>query len=98
MRKYISMLPLFALIACSQSEPSDQTSYERPTVAEEPSPEAMRAAPGGIDITAAPGVAFFYRYAFSLPAEKVATTQEAHAQACEKLGSPAAASPECAIA
>lgn len=91
MRKYISLLPLLALIACSQSEPSDQASYERPTmttadVAGEPSPEAMRAAPGGIGVTAAPGVAFFYRYAFSLPADQVAQTQEAHAQACEKLG------------
>jgi hypothetical protein len=40
----------------------------------------------GIAVTAAPGVAFTYRYAFRLPAEKLAGAQEAHAQACEALG------------
>jgi hypothetical protein len=43
------------------------------------------AAPG-ITPTAAPGVAFNYRYAFRLPAERIAGVQEEHAQACEKLG------------
>ncbi len=49
-----------------------------------PSPAAMVAP--GIDVTAAPGVAFSYQYAFRLPAAKIAAAQEAHAQACEKLG------------
>jgi hypothetical protein len=40
----------------------------------------------GIRVTAAPGVAFDYRYAFKLPAARVAGAQEAHAGACEKLG------------
>lgn len=40
----------------------------------------------GIAITAAPGVAFTYRYGFRLPAARIAPLQEAHAQACEKLG------------
>jgi len=40
----------------------------------------------GIAVTAAPGVAFTYRYAFRLPAAKLAAAQEVHAQACEKLG------------
>ena len=40
----------------------------------------------GIRVSAAPGVAFDYRYAFKLPAARVAATQEAHAAACEKLG------------
>jgi len=43
------------------------------------------AAPG-IAPTAAPGVAFNYKYAFRLPAERIAGIQEVHAQACEKLG------------
>ena len=43
-------------------------------------------APGGIGVTAAPGVAFSYHYAFRLPSTRIAATQEAHAQACEKLG------------
>ncbi|MBN8847532.1 MULTISPECIES: hypothetical protein [unclassified Sphingomonas] len=40
----------------------------------------------GVDVTAAPGVAFDYRYAFRLPPTRIASAQEAHAQACEKLG------------
>jgi hypothetical protein len=35
--------------------------------------------------TAAPGVAFNYRYAFRLPAANIGRVQEEHAQACEKL-------------
>lgn len=46
------------------------------------SPEA----PAGVAVTAAPGVAFNYHYAFSLPAERISTAQEEHAAACEKLG------------
>jgi len=48
-------------------------------------PAAMRAAPG-IAVTAAPGVAFNYSYAFRLPAARIAGAQEAHAQMCERLG------------
>ncbi len=43
------------------------------------------AAPG-INVTAAPGVAFDYRYAFRLPSPSIGTVQEAHAAMCEKLG------------
>lgn len=39
----------------------------------------------GIMPTAAPGVAFNYRYAFRLPNNRIAAVQEQHAQACEKL-------------
>lgn len=93
MRKSLSMLPLVALMACSQSEPSDQARYEQASIVADTREDSSRAAgqsaiaaPGGIGITAAPGVAFAYRYAFSLPSEKVAEAQEAHAQSCEKLG------------
>ena len=40
----------------------------------------------GVNVTAAPGVAFNYAYAFRLPAQNVKDAQEAHASACEKLG------------
>lgn len=40
----------------------------------------------GISTTAAPGVAFAYRYAFSLPNEQIADVQNEHAAACEELG------------
>ncbi|MBY0284338.1 MAG: DUF4349 domain-containing protein [Sphingomonas sp.] len=40
----------------------------------------------GISLTAAPGVAFRYAYDFRIPAARISSTQEAHAQACEALG------------
>jgi hypothetical protein len=43
-------------------------------------------APGGVAVTAAPGVAFNYRSAFSQPGVQIAAAQEAHAAACEQLG------------
>lgn len=39
-----------------------------------------------ISPTAAPGVAFNYRYAFRMPNSKIAAVQEQHAAMCEKLG------------
>ncbi|HYJ82148.1 MAG TPA: DUF4349 domain-containing protein [Allosphingosinicella sp.] len=42
--------------------------------------------PPEIAPTAAPGVAFNYRYAFRLPAANIGRVQEEHAQACEKMG------------
>jgi hypothetical protein len=39
-----------------------------------------------VSVSAAPGVAFNYRYAFRLPGERIAAVQEQHAAACEKLG------------
>lgn len=42
--------------------------------------------PPAIGPTAAPGVAFNYRYAFRLAGERIAAVQEQHAAACEKLG------------
>jgi len=52
-------------------------------------PTAAREGRGaGPDIspTAAPGVAFNYRYAFRLPAERIEEVQESHAAGCEALG------------
>jgi hypothetical protein len=42
--------------------------------------------PPDISPTAAPGVAFNFAYQFSLPDDRIAATQEAHASACENLG------------
>jgi hypothetical protein len=47
---------------------------------------ASTVSPPSIAPSAAPGVAFNYRYAFRLPGERVSAVQEQHAQACEKLG------------
>lgn len=70
MRNVAIVCTCLALAACS-----------KPAV--EPSDE--QGGPG-INVTAAPGVAFDYRYAFRLPAAKIASAQEGHAQACERLG------------
>lgn len=53
-----------------------------------PPPVASSQANGGPSIgpTAAPGIAFNYRYAFRLPGERISAVQEQHAAACEKLG------------
>lgn len=54
------------------------------------SPTAQRTGgtPAGPNVspTAAPGVAFNYRYAFRLPVQRVSQVQEQHARACEQLG------------
>src|SRR4051812_27650401 len=42
--------------------------------------------PPNVSPSAAPGVAFNYRYAFRLPAARVSQIQEQHARACEQLG------------
>lgn len=43
------------------------------------------AAGPNIGVSAAPGVAFNYRYAYRLPNARIQAAQEAHAQMCEKL-------------
>jgi hypothetical protein len=50
-----------------------------------PSPMSRSSSPA-IGPSAAPGVAFNYRYAFRLPGERISAVQEQHAAACEKLG------------
>ena len=83
------LLTAALLAACSQR---DNQQAEKPVVREMslPStryePAADEAAAPGVDVTAAPGVAFDYRYAFRLPGNTISAVQEAHAQACEKLG------------
>jgi hypothetical protein len=81
-----------ALAGCSKTQTSssnDDSFGASPAAMPRAEAPAMResadVAPG-IAVTAAPGVAFTYRYAFRLPAEKLAGAQESHAQACEKLG------------
>ncbi|HEX8261824.1 MAG TPA: DUF4349 domain-containing protein [Allosphingosinicella sp.] len=96
MRKAICLSLLLATAACGQAQndeaaPStvgNMTTFD----VEEAPPTATDAStsrsprPPGVAPTAAPGVAFNYRYAFRLPAENIGRVQEEHAQACEKLG------------
>ena len=56
-----------------------------PTVSRDASAAAEQGGPN-ISVTAAPGVAFNYRYAYRLPNARISAAQEAHATMCEKLG------------
>ncbi|MEA3064105.1 MAG: hypothetical protein QOJ27_540 [Sphingomonadales bacterium] len=99
MRKAICLSLLLATAACGSSprngdsgpamreetstfNATDETAV--PSAREATSSDAPR--PPGVAPTAAPGVAFNYRYAFRLPAVHIGRVQEEHAQACEKLG------------
>lgn len=94
MRTSFSLLPLLlASAACGGPSPdrehsgsSPKTSYQSERAADESSESRVAPAAPAIAPTAAPGVAFNYRYAFRLPANRIAQVQEGHAQACEKLG------------
>ena len=86
MRAPFLLLIPFALAGCSQTESlrSPQPSSER---SDQPLTEQVAdMAPPAVSVSAAPGVAFAYRYSFTLPAPRIAAVQEEHAQACEKLG------------
>ena len=73
-------------------EQAPRTSFESspsaaPNEAADAAQRRMAAAGAGPDVapTAAPGVAFNYRYAFRLAAPRIAEVQEQHAQFCERL-------------
>lgn len=84
MRRATAILPVLALAACS-ANPEAASDTAESTAESTVEAAADRMAPG-VSVTAAPGIAFDYRYAFRLPPAAVAGAQEAHAQACEKLG------------
>jgi hypothetical protein len=84
MRKLAAVTLCVGLVACSQKPESSEQRSEAAMTADVAAPTEPSAP--GIALTAAPGVAFAYRYAFRMPAAKIARAQEAHAQACEKLG------------
>jgi hypothetical protein len=92
MRRSLGLLLLFTAAGCSQGQRDDsggpsagQNSADVEASADS-SGTAERAAGPDVAVTAAPGVAFNYRYAFRAPKERVQSLQEQHAQACEKLG------------
>ena len=92
MRKALVISLLLATAACggpeerSVSKPEAQNEPAAMSDVAETDSSAARMAPPSIAPTAAPGVAFNYRYAFRLAGERISAVQEEHAQACEKLG------------
>jgi hypothetical protein len=95
MRHLSYLIVLSFLAACGGEAQQDASDLRSTDVAESPRPPGVSSEPStqngeasgpNIAITAAPGVAFNYRYAFRMPAQRIASVQEQHAQACEKLG------------
>jgi hypothetical protein len=94
MRRSLALVALLAATAsCGRQQPdqsgSDQRAPSAPLTsydADSSSAQERAAAGPNVSPTAAPGVAFNYRYAFRLPAQRVAEVQEQHAAACEALG------------
>ena len=83
--RQLVLVGCLVVAGCSKAPDERSETAASYDVAPPAAESAMRAAPG-IRVTAAPGVAFDYRYAFKLPAARIAGAQEAHAAACEKLG------------
>lgn len=78
-RRFALAFSALLLSSCGE-KPAEESAFD---VRQE---ETLAESAPGINPTAAPGVAFNYRYAFRLPSIKIAAVQEEHAQACEKLG------------
>jgi hypothetical protein len=87
MRKHDLALISSCLILAACSGAQEATDREKLTVSDvsEDASSEMAAAPN-VSPSAAPGVAFNYRYAFRVPDSKIAGVQEEHAAACETLG------------
>jgi Domain of unknown function (DUF4349) len=90
MRRVVCVAAL-GLAACGQGPqqrseaPRPTTTYDSAGNSASPAAERRDAGPD-VAPTAAPGVAFNYRYSFGLPAERIAEVQERHAATCEQLG------------
>jgi hypothetical protein len=65
------------LVSCSKNEQGVQAPNRQ---------AGDTSSPPDISPSAAPGVAFNFSYEFSLPDDRIAGTQEAHASGCENLG------------
>jgi Domain of unknown function (DUF4349) len=86
--------PILLLAACSaetdEGAPTQEIAAseasERVTSVDVAAEEAAPMKAPGIPVSAAPNLAFEYRYAFKLPDSKIGAVQEEHAEACETLG------------
>jgi hypothetical protein len=93
MKKIVWVLPLLAIVSACSQEPAGSGQSEEMATLDVAAPEsaaadskAMQEQPPGIDAGVAPGVAFDFRYQFSLPEARIAAVQEEHAALCGRLG------------
>jgi hypothetical protein len=88
MNKVWMVLPLLLGAAACSKAGNDGATAGNATATESSATASDRAGeqPPGIDPAIAPGVAFDFRYAFSLPERQIALVQEAHASLCGRLG------------
>jgi len=86
MRRLAICFIVLGLAGCSKAPDEGAAEQSQSFSVAPDEPMSNRLAPPEIGVTAAPGVAFTYRYAFRLPPTAIAATQEVHAAACEKLG------------
>lgn len=86
MRGRTVLIVALMLAGCARTEGGRDAPAGDAMATESTASESADARGPGIALTAAPGVAFRYAYDFRLPAARISSTQEAHAQACEALG------------
>lgn len=88
----IAATALLLVAGCSEKAEDAAAEAPRSEAPGDSGPEAADAAasareePPGLTTSAAPGVAFTYRYAFTLPGKAISGVQREHAAACERLG------------
>lgn len=86
----LAITALLALAGCSAEKAADASAdaSEATTGAAASAVDAAAADKAGLGIggAVAPGVAFTYNYAFTLPAKSISGMQQQHAAACERLG------------
>ncbi len=84
-RNFILISGCLMMAACSQNESTSTKERLEVSDVREEAPAEMAASPN-VSPSAAPGVAFNYRYAFRVPDAQISGVQEEHAAACETLG------------
>jgi hypothetical protein len=87
----IASVALLLVAGCAEKAPeqdaAETTQAKSPDAAAEAVDRSSAGEDGpGLTTSAAPGVAFSYNYAFTLPAKAISGVQQQHAVACERLG------------